>query len=137
MTTRPTCAALALALAVVPARAAPKAPDPPPPPPSDPAPAYQPQLLRLAELLGVLAYMSDLCAAPDAGVWRTRMNALLATEGQAAPMRDQLTGAFNRGFHGYEATYRVCTPNARLVVARSLDEAGRLAGSIVTRFGAS
>ena len=126
---------IALALAPGNVAAAPKVPDPPPPAPAEPA--YQPQLLRLAEVLGTLAYMSDLCALPDAGAWRVRMAALLASEGQVPATRDLLTGAFNRGFRGYEASYRVCTPNAQTVIAHALDEAGRLAGSIVTRFGAT
>ena len=134
-----------LALAIAPAAAATRAPDTPPAPVPAPAPAaparvappYQTQILRLAELLGVLAYMTDLCSLPDAGAWRTRMNALLGTEGQAAATRDLLAGAFNRGFRSYEATYRVCTPNAQLVITRSLDEAGRLSGTIVRLFGPS
>jgi uncharacterized protein (TIGR02301 family) len=110
----------------------------PPAPPAEPAapPPYQAQILRLAELLGVLAYMTDLCNAPDAGTWPTRMGALLGSEGQATGTRDVLAGAYNRGFRGYEATYRSCTPNAQLVISRTLDEAGRLTGTIVSRFGA-
>lgn len=115
----------------------PPSPVPQPTAPQAPAPAYQPQLLRLAELLGTLAYMSDLCGAPDAAAWRTRMAALLASEGQTPGLRDLLTGSFNRGFRSYEASYRVCTPNAQLVIGRTLDEAGRLAGTVVTRFGAT
>ena len=133
-------AVLMLVLPAIQARAAPRGgdvPAAPPPPQVEPtAPPYQAQLLRLGELLGVLAYMTDLCGAPDAGTWPTRMGVLLGTESQAGPMRDLLVGAYNRGFRGYEATYRVCTGNAQLVITRTLDETGRLAGTIVSRFGA-
>jgi len=42
--------------------------------------------------------------------------------------------AFNRGFRDYELTYRACTPIARDVVARFLDEASRIAKDVANRY---
>ena len=50
-------------------------------------------------------------------------------------MASALTAAFNRGFRGYETTYRACTPNARLVIARYLDEAESLSREVASRYG--
>ena len=49
--------------------------------------------------------------------------------------RDRLAGAFNRGFRGYGATYRTCTPSARLAMGRALAEAESLTRDLTGRFG--
>ena len=117
-------------------------PTPAPPPPATPAAPpesrpYDPQLLRLAEVLGALTTMRQLCGATDAGEWRQRMQALLDSEGNPPARKDRLAGAYNRGLQGYGVTYRTCTPNARLVIQRFLDESSRLARDIGTRYRAS
>lgn len=104
--------------------------EPPPPP-------YEPQLLRLSEILGALAYLRDLCGAKDGEDWRAAMFSLLDAEAKAGQRRQKLTGAFNRGFHGYELTYHACTPNAELAISRYLEESQRLARDISYRFGNS
>ena len=93
-------AVLALALAVPadaqqgrggtqPGRAAPAAaPQPAPapaPPQGEPAPApYEKELLRLAEIMGSLAFLRSLCTAKDAPEWPKRMQALIDAEGTTA-----------------------------------------------------
>ncbi|HEY8262312.1 MAG TPA: TIGR02301 family protein [Methylosinus sp.] len=112
------------------------------PPPSTqqedgPPPPYEPQLLRLSEILGALSFLRDLCGEADGEEWRAKMSSLLDAEAKFGQRRSRLTGAFNRGFHGYETTYRSCTPNARSAIARYLDEGGRIAHEIAYRYGAS
>ncbi len=135
--------ALAFAFALAPAQAqkAPaKKPAPAPQQPADPAPLpdkppYEAQMLRLAELIGALAYLRDLCGANDGESYRQRMEQLMEAE-QAAP-REKLAGAYNRGYRGYEAAYSHCTPNAETVMGRYLAEAGRIARDIGYRYGGS
>ena len=105
-----------------------------PAPPDQPAP-YEPQMLRLAEVLGVLSYLRDLCEAGDADQWRAQMAALLEEEGVNLKRKERLAGAFNQGFQGYELSYRSCTPNARLVMARAMSEGERLTRDLASRFG--
>ena len=62
------------------------------------------------------------------------MRALLETEAKTDTRRERLAGAYNRGFRGYEVIYRICTPAAQTVVTRFLDEGGRLAREITSRF---
>lgn len=100
-----------------------------------PPPPYEAQMIRLSEVLGGLAFLRDLCAAGDGDEWRGKMTALLDAEAPNGPRRDKYVAAFNRGFRGYELTYRACTPNARIAIARYLDEAGRISHDIAYRYG--
>ena len=142
--------AMALALAVEPAAAAShaasvakKAPPPPPAPPTaTPAPPpdtrpYDPQLLRLSEILGALTYLREVCRAGDADQWRARMQTLLEAEGKPDARRDRLAGAFNHGMQGYALSYRSCTPNARFVIQRFLTEGADLARGLENRYRSS
>jgi len=109
------------------------------PPPYEPTapetpPPYEPQLLRLAELMGALTYLRDLCGAGDGAAFRAKFASLLETEATAPARKATLAGAFNRGLRDYEMTYRACTPAAREIVARFLDEAARIAKDVATRY---
>jgi uncharacterized protein (TIGR02301 family) len=117
------------------AAAATPAPEPPPAPPEPQPPPYQAQLLRLAEVMGTLAYLRDLCGDLDGAEWRKRVAALIDAEAGTQTRKEQIAGAFNRGFRGYQLTYRRCTPAAHVVISRYLDEGGRLAHEITSRYG--
>jgi uncharacterized protein (TIGR02301 family) len=108
----------------------------PPAEPSEPPPApYDAQIQRLAEVLGGLSFLRDLCGEGDGDDWRGKMAQLRDADTPAGPRRQRLTAAFNRGFRGYELTYRACTPNARLVIAHYLDEAESLSHEVASRYG--
>lgn len=96
---------------------------------------YEGPMLRLAETLGALTFLRDLCGAGDGPQWRERMQALLDAEGASEARRARLAGAFNRGFQGYAATYRVCTPNAELALSRRLAEGRKLSRDLAARWG--
>lgn len=104
------------------------APEPPPPP-------YEPQILRLAEILGALAYLDDLCGSKSD--WRVRMQQFLEAEAKTPERKERFAGSFNRSFHDYEQSYQTCTPNAQIIIGRFLSEGGRLARDVVNRFSAS
>jgi uncharacterized protein (TIGR02301 family) len=108
---------------------------PTPTPPAEVAAPYEPQLLRLAEIMGALAYLRDLCGDKDGDRWRARMAGLMDAESASEGRKERLAGAYNRGFRGFEVTYRACTPNARVVIERYLDEGGRIARDVGSRFG--
>jgi uncharacterized protein (TIGR02301 family) len=111
----------------------------PAPAPATPAaespPPYEPQLMRLAEIMGALAFLRDLCGPKDGDTWRAKMAALLEAEAKTEKRRELLAGAFNRGFRGYEVTYHSCTPAADTVIVRYLAEGARLAHELTNRFG--
>ncbi|MFO1104208.1 MAG: TIGR02301 family protein [Methylocystis sp.] len=107
---------------------APSGPERPPPP-------YEPQITRLSEVLGALSFLRDLCGAGDGDEWRVKMAALLDADAPSGSRRQRLMASFNRGFRGYELTYRACTPNAKTVISRYLAEASRLTRDITYRYG--
>ncbi len=123
---------LALAQAAPAAKPTPT-PTPAPPPPPAAAP-YEGDLLRLAEVLGALAYLRDICDDGDGARFRERMAALIEGDPRAQEARDQMAGAFNRGFEGYRLSYRACTGNARDAIDAYLNEAGRLAHDLAARY---
>jgi uncharacterized protein (TIGR02301 family) len=106
-----------------------------PPPPEPPPPPYDAQLMRLGEVLGGLSFLRDLCGDGDGDDWRGKMAQLRDTTAPAGARRQKLTASFNHGFRGYELTYRSCTPNARLIISRYLEEAEKLSRDVVSRYG--
>ena len=99
------------------------------------APPDQLKLERLAQLLGTLAFLRNLCPPRDGDVWRGKMEDLLDAEGAVLTRRERLAGAFNRGFDSYRVAYRQCTPAAGLVIERALGEGSELAHDLFVRFG--
>lgn len=98
-------------------------------------PPYEPQLLRLAEIMGALSYLRDLCGDGDGNEWRRRMQALIEAEARNQRQKAVMAGAFNKGFRGFELTYRTCTPHARAVIIRYLAEGRRIARDVASRYG--
>jgi uncharacterized protein (TIGR02301 family) len=117
------------------AKAAAAAEQPAPAPAAEPPPPYEPQLLRLAELMGALSYLRDLCGAHDAEAFHAKMASLLEVEARSQTRKESLAGAYNNGFRGYELSYRVCTPAAREIIARFLDEAAKISTDVANRYG--
>ncbi|WP_020177876.1 TIGR02301 family protein [Methylopila sp. M107] len=141
------CASLAAAPAAAqpsdrkPARPAPtpQAAPPPPPPATAPdpnaPPPYEPQMMRLAELLGALHHLRTVCKAPDADLWRDRLAALIEADAPTQERRDRLAGAFNSSFRTWARSYRSCTPAAETASRMFLAETAKLAGDMRARFG--
>jgi uncharacterized protein (TIGR02301 family) len=127
--------AAALAALALAAQTPPVKPAAPAEQPAEPPPPYEPQLLRMAEVIGALSYLRDLCGAGDGATFRAKFASLLETEGNTPARKETLAGAFNRGFRDYEMTYRACTPAAQEIVARFLEEAGRIARDVANRYG--
>lgn len=107
----------------------------PTPAPEPPAPPYEPQLLKLAEIMGALAYLRTLCGGREAQDWRNRMMALLEAEGRTAARRERLTSAYNRGFRAYSVTHRSCSDGSQEASRRLAGEGERLARALAGRYG--
>jgi uncharacterized protein (TIGR02301 family) len=114
---------------------APQQPAPAQPQPEPPPPPYEKELLRLAEVLGSLAFLRSLCTAKDAPEWPRRMQALIEAEGTTPARKERLAGAYNRGYRGFAITYRICTDSAVEATARYLKEGETLSRGIAGRFG--
>lgn len=122
-------ASTALALALCVGAAAQDEPTPEPPPP-----LYEDKLLRLAEILGSLSFLRDLCGEEDGAAWREEMSTLLAAENPGPQRRQRLVARFNHGFETFNAVYRSCTPSAKRAIIRYLSEGRSLAGDVRNRY---
>lgn len=96
-------------------------------------PVYQPQMERLAEIMGSLYFLQPLC---DAGTtdWRSQMEDLINLDEPDEDRRQRLAGAFNGGYTAFARFHHACTPAAKEALTRLLTEAEQVARDIHTRF---
>lgn len=99
------------------------------PPPPDDRP-YDDKLMRLAEILGAIHYLRELCGAAEGQVWREQMKEILRNEGTTAVRRAKLVNAFNDGYRGYRRSYRTCTQSATLATNRFSTEGATIAAQL-------
>ena len=95
---------------------------------------YDGDLQRLAEILGSLHYLRALCGANEGQAWRNEMQALIDAEAPGAERRERLIASFNRGYRGFQQSYRTCTPAAGYAIRRYLEEGARIARDITARY---
>src|SRR5256884_6692337 len=98
-----------------------------------PAP-FDANLQRLAEILGALHYLRGICGANEGQKWRNEVQALIEAEAPAGERRARMTAAFNRGYRGFQQSYRTCTPAADLVIRRFLEEGSKIAREMTARY---
>ncbi len=102
-------------------------------------PPYEGAILKLAETLGSLSFLSSVCAdetsTTSSDVWRIKAKQFLETEGASESRKQVFIGHFNRGFNSYSQVYHHCTPNATLAKQRLLDEGAKLTRELSNRFG--
>ncbi len=121
---------LAIAAAALPAHAEGPAAAPP-----GGVAAYEPDLLRLSEILGAVQFLRELCGTNEGSVWRQQMQALIDAEQPTDLEKARMIDRFNRGYESYRSVYRVCTDSARLAVDRYLEEGARIAAEVAARYG--
>ena len=95
---------------------------------------YESELQRLSEILGALHYLRDVCGAKEGQAWRNEMQALLDAEAPSGERRERLTASFNRGYRGFQQSYRACTPAADFAIRRYLEEGAKIARDITARY---
>src|SRR5438445_9595893 len=88
---------------------------------------YDANLQRLAEILGALHYLRGICGANEGQKWRNEMQSLVDAETPGGERRARMIAGFNRGYRGYQQTYRTCTPAADVVIRRYLEEGSKIA----------
>ncbi|MCW2275513.1 TIGR02301 family protein [Rhodoblastus acidophilus] len=107
---------------------------PPAPKVEGPPPPFEPQLLRLSEIMGALAVLDPLCGDSGTTGWRENMQKLMEAQESGPMQRERLAGAYNRGLRGYTYFHRRCTAGADLARVRLMDEGGRLAHDVATAY---
>ena len=91
-------------------------------------------LQRLAEIMGALHYLRPLCGANEGAKWRNEMQALIDAEAPSGERREKIIARFNRGYRGFQQTYRTCTPAAEIAVRRYLEEGAKISRDITARY---
>ncbi len=95
---------------------------------------YESGLLRIAEVMGSLHFLRNLCG--DKGdQWRQTMERLLAAENPDPERRARFIASFNRGYRSFESTYTQCTSSATEAIGRYTVEGENLARDLAARFG--
>ena len=96
-------------------------------------PPYEPQMERLAEIMGSLYFLNPLCK-PGGSDWRSELSQLVQSDQPDDDRQQRLFGAFNAGYAAYSRLYRTCTPSASEALARLLIEAEATARDIHARY---
>jgi uncharacterized protein (TIGR02301 family) len=95
---------------------------------------YDRDLQRLSEILGALHYLRDVCGFKEGQLWRNEMQSLVDAEAPSGERRDRMVASFNRGYRGFQQSYRACTPAADVAIRRYLDEGSRIARDVTARY---
>jgi uncharacterized protein (TIGR02301 family) len=101
--------------------------------PAAPTP-YDPDLQRLSEILGALHYLRSICGTNDGQKWRNEAQTLIDAEAPTGDRREQMVQSFNRGYRGFQQSYRTCTPAANLVIHRYLQEGAKIARDVTAHY---
>jgi uncharacterized protein (TIGR02301 family) len=104
-----------------------------PPAQDEPAP-YDKDLQRLSEILGALHFLRGICGTNEGQKWRDEAQTLIDAEAPGGTRHDQMIASFNRGYRGFQQSYRTCTPAADAVIRRYLEEGAKLARDITARY---
>ncbi|MEO6381832.1 MAG: TIGR02301 family protein [Nitrobacter sp.] len=100
----------------------------------DGAAPFDADLQRLAEILGTLHYLRGICGANEGAKWRNEMQALIDAETPSGERRARMIAGFNRGYNGFQQTYRVCTPAANVAIRRYIEEGSKISRDLTARY---
>src|ERR1700729_2757746 len=99
----------------------------------DAAAPFDGDLQRLAEILGTLHYLRGICGTNDGPKWRNEMQALIDAETPSGDRRTRMIAGFNRGYNGFQQTYRTCTPAAAVAIRRYIEEGSKISRDLTAR----
>lgn len=103
--------------------------------PAKPAP-YDDKLSELAEIMGSLDFIRNLCGTQQEPQWKSMASQLIETEAKDEPERKaRLTAAFNRGYRTFGAIQTSCNPQLRATADKYRIAGATLATEITARFG--
>lgn len=95
---------------------------------------YEAGLMRIAEVMGSLHFLRNLCG--DKGDrWRRTMETLIEAEKPDPERRARFIASFNRGYRSFEGTYTKCTASATEAITRYTVEGENLARDLASRYG--
>ena len=100
----------------------------------DAAAPFDGDLQRMAEILGTLHYLRGICGTNEGPKWRNQMQALIDAETPTGDRRTRMIAGFNRGYNGFQQTYRTCTPAATVAIRRYVEEGAKISRDLTARY---
>jgi uncharacterized protein (TIGR02301 family) len=100
----------------------------------DAAAPFDGDLARLSEILGTLHYLRGICGNNEGAKWRNEMQALADAETPSGERRARMIASFNRGYNGFQQTYRTCTPAAGIAIRRYIEEGAKISRDLTARY---
>src|ERR1700760_249321 len=100
----------------------------------DAAAPFDGDLQRLAEILGTPPYLPGICGHKQGNQRRNQMQALIDAETPSGERRARMIAGFNRGYNGFQQTYRTCTPAALVAIRRYVDEGAKISRDLTARY---
>lgn len=97
------------------------------------SPPYEIKLLRLAEILGALHSLQNLCATPT-NQWYDYMNALIEAEQPTPQRRAYFYAAFNEAYRAFSENYHHCTQSAIEANQRYMKEGRSLSENLLMHY---
>ena len=108
-----------------------------PPVPTGPNPdepvSYDPELARLATILGSLHYLRNLCGETG-NQWREEMETIILSDKMESLRKKRAIAAFNDGYQAFSASYTQCNPRAVEAISKFQSEGAALTATILTRY---
>jgi uncharacterized protein (TIGR02301 family) len=95
---------------------------------------YDHDLQRLSEILGALHFLRGICNSNEGQKWRNEALAIIDAEAPSGKRHDEMVASFNRGYSGFQQSYRTCTSTADLVIRRYLEEGAKIASDLTARY---
>lgn len=118
----------------------PAKPAPELPPIIEPGPThFEPQLLKMAELMGSLAFLADICPDGDGKtqsgqIWRDKTALLMEAETSGLRLKGLMAGAYNRGYSELEVNYKGCAEPALALYEHDLEVVHKLSQDLTRRY---
>ena len=82
--------------------------------------------MRLAEILGAMHHLQQLCKAHDDQTWRKQMIVLMKAEGARGVKHTRLVSSFNQGYRTAQEGHTSCSKPANTKIKTYTDEGARL-----------
>lgn len=120
-------AELVLPVVPVPLVTLPTGPDP------DEPVSYDPELARLATILGSLHYLRNLCGETG-NQWRDSMQTIILSDKMQSLRKKRAIAAFNDGYQAFSTSYTQCNPRAIEAIGKFQSEGSTLTTTILTRY---
>ncbi len=95
--------------------------------------SYDPELARLATILGSLHYLRNLCGE-ESNQWRNEMETIILSDKMDGLRKKRAIAAFNDGYQAFSASYTQCNARAIEAIGKFQSEGTTLTSAILTRY---